>query len=144
ERLVREGRAAEAVGAAVAVVLHALESSVNEAAEERAEVERARQEREEQLLRVRARLRDLTREHDELVNSVHRDELARAQQRMRIEQMEERAVDELGLDPQVLVDEYGPHVPVPFFGEVPDGEEPPEPVPFVREAQLKRLKSAER
>src|SRR5690606_15300513 len=52
ERLVREGRAAEAVGAAVAVVLHALESSVNEAAEERAEVERARHEREEQLLKI--------------------------------------------------------------------------------------------
>ncbi|WP_338088813.1 AAA family ATPase [Nocardioides daphniae] len=144
QRLVREGRAAEAVGAATAVVLHALESSVNEAAEERASVERSRHEREEQLLTVRARLRDLTRDHDELVNSVHRDELARAQQRMRIEQLEEKAVDELGLDPQVLVDEYGPHLAVPFFGELPEGDEPPEPVPFVREEQLKRLKAAER
>ncbi|MBE7323377.1 chromosome segregation protein SMC [Nocardioides sp. Y6] len=144
ERLLREGRAAEAVGTAVAVVLHALESSVNEAAEERASVERARHEREEQLLRVRSRLRDLTREHDELVSSVHRDELARAQQRMRVEQLEEKAVDELGLDPQVLVDEYGPHVAVPFFGEVPEGEEAPEPEPFVREVQVKRLRSAER
>ncbi|TKI61523.1 chromosome segregation protein SMC [Nocardioides jishulii] len=144
QRLVREGRAAEAVGAAVAVVLHALESSVNEAAEERAAVERSRHQREEQLMAVRARLRDLTRDHDELVNSVHRDELARAQQRMRIEQLEEKAVDELGLDPQVLVDEYGPHLPVPFFGEVAEGDEAPEPVAFVREEQLKRLKAAER
>ena len=36
-------------------------------------------------------LRDLARELDELVNTVHRDEMARTQQRMRIEQLEERA-----------------------------------------------------
>ena len=144
QRLLREGRAAEAVGAAVAVVLHALESSVNAAAEERAEVERSRHTREEQLLTVRARLRDLGREHDELVNSVHRDELARTQQRMRIAQLEEKAVDELGLDPEVLIEEYGPHTMVPFFGEVADGDEQPEPVAYVREEQVKRLKAAER
>jgi len=33
---------------------------------------------------------------------------------------------------------------VPFAGQVPDGEEPPEPTPFVREEQVKRLRSAER
>ncbi|WP_110238863.1 chromosome segregation protein SMC [Nocardioides gilvus] len=143
-RLLREGRAAEAVGAAVAVVLHALESSVNAAAEARAEVERSRHDREQRLLTVRARLRDLGREHDELVNSVHRDEMARTQQRMRIEQMEEKAIDELGLDPQVLVDEYGPHTLVPFFGEVAEGAETPEPVSFDRDEQSKRLRAAER
>ena len=47
---------------------------------------------------MRARLRDLAREHEELISSVHRDEMARAQQRMRIEQLEERALDELGLE----------------------------------------------
>src|SRR5690606_25789426 len=110
----------------------------------RAEVERSRHEREQLLLTVRARLRDLGREHDELVNSVHRDEMARTQQRMRIEQMEEKAIDELGLDPQVLVDEYGPHTLVPFFGEVAEGAETPEPVPFDRDEQAKRLRAAER
>ncbi|MGN0065743.1 MAG: AAA family ATPase, partial [Nocardioides sp.] len=140
----REGRAAEAVSAAVAVVLARLDRSVMAAADERAAVEESRRERETQLLEVRARLRDLGREHDELVNSAHRDELARAQQRMRIEQLEERALEELGLDVEGLVAEYGPHTPVPFFGEVADGEEQPAPVPFVREEQAKRLKAAER
>ncbi|WP_181310507.1 chromosome segregation protein SMC [Nocardioides campestrisoli] len=144
ERIQREGRAAEAVGAAVAVVLHALESSVNRAAHERGEIERSRHGREQELLAVRATIRDLGREHDELVSSVHRDELARAQHRMRIEQLEERALDELGLAPEALVEEYGPHQPVPFFGEVPEGEEPPEPAPFSRDEQKKRLRSAER
>ncbi|WP_101524037.1 chromosome segregation protein SMC [Nocardioides houyundeii] len=144
ERVLAEGRAAEAVGAAVAVVLHRLEGSVNQAAEERAEIERARHGREQELLTVRATLRDLGRELEELVSSVHRDEMARTQQRMRIEQLEERALEELGLAAEALVAEYGPHNPVPFSGEVAEGEERPEPAPFVREEQQKRLRSAER
>ena len=144
QRLIREGRAAEAVGTAVGVVLHALERSVMLAADKRAEVEQSRQEREQQLLAARAALRDLGREHDELVNSVHRDEMARTQQRMRIEQLEERALEELGMDVDGLVADYGPDNLVPFSGEVAEGEEAPEPVPFVREEQQKRLKAAER
>ena len=54
ERLLREGRAAEAVGAAVAYVLGRLEVSVHRAAEARAAVEQARQGREQELLGVRA------------------------------------------------------------------------------------------
>lgn len=144
ERILREGRAAESVGAAVAVVLGRLEHSIALASEARGDIERARHGREQELLAVRARLRDLGREHDELVSSVHRDEMARTQQKMRIEQLEERALDELGLDPEVLVTEYGPDVPVPFTGEVADGEETPEPAPYVREEQQKRLRAAER
>ncbi|MGD9959851.1 chromosome segregation protein SMC [Nocardioides sp.] len=144
ERLIREGRAAQAVLTGVGVVLPRLEVSVHRAAEARAEVERSRQSREKDLLDIRGRLRDLGRQHDELVNSVHRDELARAQQRMRIEQLEERALEELGLDSESLVSDYGPEVLVPFFGEVAEGDDTPEPVPFVREDQLKRMRNAER
>jgi chromosome segregation protein len=158
ERLAREGQVAQAVGAAVSATLAQLERSVAAAAAERAAVEQARRGREEELMAVRARSRDLLKEHDELVNAVHRDEMARAQQRMRIEQLEQRAVDELGLDPAVLVDEYGPHLPVPVLraegegAEPPSGEaarseaadEQPQTVPFVRDEQRKRLKAAER
>ena len=98
-------------------------------------------------MQVRARLRDLSKEHDELVNSVHRDEMARTQQKMRIEQLEERALAELGLDPESLAADYGPDQLVPpVLGpddETADGAAP-EPVPFVREEQQKRLRSAER
>jgi chromosome segregation protein len=144
ERLLREGRAAEAVQVGVRAVLTAIEESIEKATAVRAGVEQARTTREHELLGVRSRLRDLGREHDELVNSVHRDEMARAQQRMRIEQLEERAIDELGLAVEALVEEYGPQTLIPFTGEVPDGEEAPEPVAFVREEQQKRLKTAER
>jgi chromosome segregation protein len=144
ERLIREGRAAQAVSMAVRVVLHQLERSVMLAADERAAVEESRQGSEQQLMAVRTQLRDLGREHDELVNSVHRDEMARTQQRMRIEQLEERALEELGLDPDGLVDHYGPTTLIPFTGEVPEGEEAPEPTAYVREEQVKRLRTAER
>ena len=144
ERLIREGRAAQAVSVAVRVVLHELERSVMLAADERAAVEESRQGSEQQLMAVRTPLRDLGREHDELVSSVHRDEMARTQQKMRIEQLEERALEELGLDPDGLVGDYGPTTLVPFSGEVPDGEEAPEPAAFVREEQVKRLRTAER
>lgn len=144
ERLIREGRAAEAVGQAVGYVLGRLEVSIHRAAEARAAVERARSGREQELLTVRATLRELGKEHDELVNSVHRDELARSQQKMRIEQLEEKVLEELGLDAEGLVADYGPDQLVPFSGELEEGQEPPEPTPYVREEQQKRLKVAER
>ncbi|WP_081795378.1 chromosome segregation protein SMC [Nocardioides sp. URHA0020] len=144
DRMIREGRAAEAVGLAVSYVLQRLEASVHRAAEARTAVEQSRTGREQELRDVRAALRDLGKEHDELVNSVHRDEMARTQQRMRIDQLEERALEELGLDGDGLVADYGPDQLVPFSGEVAEGEEPPAPAPYSREEQTKRLRVAER
>jgi chromosome segregation protein len=144
ERLIREGRAAQAVGVAVVSALATLEVSIHRAAEARAAVEAARGDREQELLAVRGALRDLAREHDELVNSVHRDEMVRTQQRMRIEQLAERAMEELGLDEDSLVAEYGPDNLVPCSTEVPEGETVPEPTPYDREEQSKRLRAAER
>ncbi|MFC6153435.1 chromosome segregation protein SMC [Nocardioides yefusunii] len=133
-----EARAATAVRHAVSVVLDLLEDSVQTAASERTRIENDRKDAEQDLLAVRSRLREHVRELDDLVNSVHRDELARAQQQMRIEQMEARAIEDLGLAPDVLLAEYGPHVDVPAHDET-------EPAtPYVREEQEKRLRAAER
>ncbi|WP_344039254.1 AAA family ATPase, partial [Nocardioides kribbensis] len=142
----REAGPAPDVGAGVAAVLAQLEVSVGLAAEARTAIEEQRRGREGELLAARARLRDLGREHDELVSTVHRDELARSQQRMRIEQLEQRALDELGVEPDALVADYGPDQPVPV-APAPDAAEDdpaPEPVAYVREEQQKRLRSAER
>ena len=78
---------------------------------------------------------------------MHRDEVARTQQRLRIETLQTKAVEELGIDPDVLVEDFGPHQLVPV---VPDPEmsaeevEALQPQPFVRDVQAKRLRSAER
>ena len=153
-QLQHEGRVGEAVGRGVALVLARLEESLAAAEAERTRVEQGRAGREQQLRHAREQLRDLGRDLDELVNTVHRDEMARTQQLMRIEQLEERALEELGLDAESLVAEYGPDQLVPpvmgpdeLSGE--DSEpsaETPEPagVPFDREEQTKRLRAAER
>ena len=51
---------------------------------------------------------------------------------------------ELGIDPDVLMEDYGPHQPIPFVAG-PDHEgDLPEPSAFVRDEQEKRLRKAER
>ena len=79
---------------------------------------------------------------------MHADEVARAEQRLRIEALQTRAVEELGVSPETLVEEYGPHLPIPFIpGPDDDAADPstwPEPSPFVREEQDRRLRKAER
>ncbi|TWG98366.1 condensin subunit Smc [Nocardioides sp. J9] len=153
-RLLAEGRAGEAVASAATYVLARLEASVALAAERRQAVEDSRRGREQELMGVRQALRDLGKELEELVSSVHRDEMARAQQRMKIEQIETKALEELGLEPEALVADYGPDQPVPVLeppaaegegdGEGDGGEAEPRTVPFVREEQVKRLRTAEK
>ena len=83
---------------------------------------------------------------------MHRDEVARAEQRLRIEALEQKALEDLGVDSGRLLDEYGPHQLVPpsppVPGDEPAGDEegvaPPQPTPYVRAEQEKRLRSAER
>ncbi|VXB80104.1 chromosome segregation protein SMC [Nocardioides sp. AX2bis] len=152
-RLEREGRAATAVATAVGWALERLEVSLEQAAAARREVEESRRGREQELVAVRGRLRELGREHDELVGTAHRDEVARAQQRMRLEQLEEKVLAEVGVDPDSLVAEYGPHLPVPVdaavdvtadTGREDDPDATPVTTPYDRDEQAKRLRSAER
>ncbi|MCX6397661.1 MAG: chromosome segregation protein SMC [Propionibacteriales bacterium] len=143
ERLIREGEVAEAVSRGVAVVLARLDESVDLASIQRTRVEQGRVGREQDLVDAREKLRGLGGTLDELVNSVHRDEMARTEQRMRIEQLAERALEELGLDADALVAEYGPDQLVPQHPQ-DGGDEVPEAIPYDRDEQTKRLRSAER
>ncbi len=122
-----------------------IESSISKAATERERLEIARSAREGEILAIRGRSRELSLELDQLTSSVHKDEIARAEQRMRIEQLESKAVEELGVDVSTLVNEYGPHNDVPTFVEDDEGNFiPGDLIPYRREQQEKRLASAER
>ena len=145
----REAAAADAVGKGAHVVLARLERSLAAALDRRTEVEQSRAEREAAMAAARTELRGLESELASLTDTVHRDELLRAEHRMRIEQLEQRALEELGLDLDALVGEYGPDQLVPPSIPAPadDGAEPEvvaEPVPYVREEQQRRLRTAER
>jgi chromosome segregation protein len=146
QRRVREGRTAEAVATATGFVLARLDESLHEATSVRSTVERDRAEREQRLAVSRSTLRTLDARLDELTDAVHRDEMARAEQRMRIEQLERRAIDELGLPVDILVGEYGPDQLVPASPAAADEEreDEPDPVPYYREQQQTRLRQAER
>ena len=71
--------------------------------------EAARQERDAALGALRTEVDALAARLGELTDVAHRDEVARAQQLARLEQLQARAVDELGVDPAVLMEEFGPH-----------------------------------
>ena len=145
DRVRREGAVAQAVLRGGELVLDRLGRSLESAAAARAAVEESRRGREEEMLQVRSRLRELSTQLDELTSTVHRDEMARTQQRMRLEQLEERVLEDLGLDLEALVAEFGPELPVPVFTADDNGVPVEgEPVPFVRDEQAKRLKAAER
>ena len=136
---------AQAVADAAYEALIQIETSIAKAAAERERLELARSEREGELLAIRVQSRELSTELDQLTSSVHRDEIARAEQRMRIEQLEDRAVEELGVDVATLLGEYGPTNDVPTFVENEAGEfVPGDLIPYRREQQEKRLVQAER
>ncbi|MFF2623842.1 chromosome segregation protein SMC [Oerskovia jenensis] len=145
---VRQAGRAEAVRAGAEAALVAIERSLERAGDERTAAEAARGELDTAVAARRAEVDALAVRLRELTDVAHRDEVARTQQQLRIEQLQERSATELGLDPEVLLDEFGPDRPVPVLAE--DGavreDEDGEPVtePYVRAAQEKRLRSAER
>ncbi|WP_411143664.1 AAA family ATPase [Streptomyces sp. x-80] len=150
-RLRHEAAVAGAVAAGARQLLAHIEVSVVRAEEERAAGERAKAEREQALAAERNTGRELKSELDKLTDSVHRGEVLGAEKRLRIEQLEARALEELGMEPAGLVSEYGPDQLVPPAPpaegeELPADPEHPRhlPVPYERAGQEKRLKAAER
>ncbi len=143
----REAEVAHAVQVAAEFTHELLTSSLEQATAERDAAQATRSQREAELNAVRAELRELEDALRELTDSVHKDEVARTQQRLRIESLQAKAVEELGVEPDVLMEEFGPHQLVPPSPAVPgdpEPETPPEPRPYVREEQEKRLRKAER
>ena len=122
-----------------------IESSILRAGSERERLEASRSAREGEILSLRTSSRELATELERLTSSVHKDEIARAEHRMRIEQIENKAIEELGIDVQTLANEYGPINDVPTFYENEQGEfVPGDLIPYRRDQQEKRLAQAER
>ena len=147
ERRARELIVAQAVLDGARIVSSRMDVSVAVAGRERTSLERSAKDREALLSTLRAQVRELAAESDRLKDSVHRDEVARAEQRLRIEQLEDRVMEEFGIESSVLLAEYGPDQLVPPTPPAPGDEAPdeePTPYPFVRAEQEKRLKAAER
>ncbi|MFC8707796.1 AAA family ATPase [Streptomyces anulatus] len=150
-RLRYEAEVASAVASGARQLLAHVEVSLVRADQERTAAEAAKGERERELAVERDRGRGLKGELDKLTDSVHRGEVLGAEKRLRIEQLETKALEELGVEPAGLVSEYGPDQLVPP-SPAAEGEELPEdpehprnrPKAYLRTEQEKRLRSAER
>ncbi|MFD1235631.1 AAA family ATPase, partial [Pseudonocardia benzenivorans] len=156
------GRAERERGAAVAALvvdagaaaLERIDVSLGLAAAERDEMAAARADREAALAEARTATTRLTGLLEKLTDAVHRDEVLRAQSRLRLEQLTEKVLADHGLGVDDLVAEYGPDVPVPpssaemaeFEAARERGEDvvAPPAMPFDRPTQERRLKRAEK
>jgi chromosome segregation protein len=142
------------------MALERLEGSLAVATAERQAAEQAREGRSDALKAVRVQVRELAEELDRVVDSAHGAEIVRAEHRMRLEQIADRAAEEFGVDAAALVAEYGPEVPVPAPAEqdgaqapsadaeqasLPDGGDPPRrTIAYVRAEQERRAATAQR
>ncbi|MDO5066855.1 MAG: chromosome segregation protein SMC [Propionibacteriaceae bacterium] len=149
EQLRREAAVAEAVHQAATELMARAAALVERAGAQRQQAEQERIEAEQATTSARSRSRQATQALEELVRGAHRDELVRIEHRMRCEQLAERAMEELGMEAEALVVEYGPKLPVPVLtradgSALTEDDEVPEPVPYVRAEQERRLRRAER
>ncbi|MFI7584677.1 chromosome segregation protein SMC [Kocuria sp. M1N1S27] len=160
-----QARNAEAVLAAAEQLLGLAAGSAVAAAGARDRAEAVRAGLDAELTDLRGANDRLAARLAELTGAVHRDELARTQQRSRIQALEDRSLEDLGLTPDALVEHYGPHLPIPDAGpadgapqedgradtarSASDGDQVApvdavEGVPFVRAEQEARLRRAEK
>ncbi|MDT7574472.1 MAG: chromosome segregation protein, partial [Pseudonocardiales bacterium] len=124
------------------------------AAAERDAAAAARDSRERELGEARLTAGRLTALMEKLTDAVHRDEVLRAQNRLRLEQLTEKVLAEHGLGMADLVAEYGPDMPVPasaaetaeYEAARERGEDvtPPPPMPYDRPTQQRRAQRAEK
>ncbi|MFD5828148.1 chromosome segregation protein SMC [Lentzea sp. NPDC060358] len=134
--------------------LERIEISLSRAARERDQAQERRAQHELLLTQVRNLVREMSGELEKLVDAVHRDEVLRAEQRMRIEQLETKISEDFGIGLDDLVNEYGPDQPVPasaaelaeYEAAKERGEQvtEPQPMPYDRDTQARRAKRAER
>jgi chromosome segregation protein len=116
-RIQRERQAvvARAVADGAAQALARLAGSLAAASEQRQAAEQASKGRAVALKEVRVQVRELAAEFDRVVDAAHGTEMARAEHRMRLEQLAARAAEEFAVSAEELVAEYGPDVPVPVI-----------------------------
>ncbi|WP_430333312.1 chromosome segregation protein SMC [Rhodococcus sp. ACT016] len=158
ERALRARQQSAAVAAAVAEaggrVAARLEGVVAAAAAHRDELTRLRAAHAEQVEALKEHVRQLTAQMSALTDAVHRDEVARAQAALRIEQLEEMILEQYAIAPDDLIAEYGPDVPLPpseleiaEYEQARDrGEQVVAPTaqPYDRATQERRAKRAEK
>ncbi|WIM88256.1 chromosome segregation protein SMC [Candidatus Mycobacterium wuenschmannii] len=150
----RAAEIAAAVADAGRLLASRLGQVVASASQNRDVLATERQQRSVAMVAVRDEVNTLGTRIGVLTESLHRDEVAKAQAALRIEQLEQMVLEQFGMTPDVLVAEYGPQVTLPpselEMAEYEQARErgeqvtAPAPLPFDRPTQERRAKRAER
>ena len=119
-------------------IMDSIAASGGEAKSHLATLESERRNQNEELVKLRGETAEIQMRLSTLTQSVHDIELANHEKRLNLANLVAKANDDLGLELEVLVAEYGPDQ------LIDDPENPDNPKPFVREEQRKRLADAER
>ena len=133
------------VEAAARVALEAAERALSQAAAERDRLSERRSQVSQEVSDARRALDRLSAELSEATASAHQGQIAAEQTRLRVEDLQRRALEELSLEPEQLLAEFGPETLVPMLPLDPDQVEKAaaaEPSAYVRAEQERALAKA--
>ena len=135
------------VEAAARVALEAAERALSRAAAERDRLSERRSQVSQEVSDARRALDRLSAELSQATASAHQGQIAAEQTRLRVEDLQRRALEELSLEPEQLLAEYGPETLVPMLPLDPDQVEKAaaaEPSAYVRAEQERALAKAQK
>nr|WP_315317853.1 chromosome segregation protein SMC [Schaalia odontolytica] len=135
------------VEAAARVALEAAERALAQAAAERDRLSERRSQVSQEVSDARRALDWLSAELSEATASAHQGQIAAEQTRLRVEDLQRRALEELSLEPEQLLAEFGPQTLVPMLPLDPDQVEKAaaaEPSAYVRAEQERALAKAQK
>ena len=135
------------VEAAARVALEAAERALTRAAAERDRLSERRSQVSQEVSDARRALDRLSAELSEATASAHQGQIAAEQTRLHVEDLQRRALEELSLEPEQLIAEFGPQTQVPMLPLDPDQIEKAaaaEPSAYVRAEQERALAKAQK
>lgn len=135
------------VEAAARVALEVAERALSQAAAERDRLSERRSQVSQEVSDARRALDRLSAELSEATASAHQGQIAAEQTRLRVEDLQRRALEELSLEPEQLLAEFGPDTLVPMLPLDPDQVEKAaaaEPSAYVRAEQERALAKAQK
>lgn len=135
------------VEAAARVALEAAERALAQAAAERDRLSERRSQVSQEVSDARRTLDRMSAELSEATASAHQGQIAAEQTRLRVEDLQRRALEELSLEPEQLLAEFGPETLVPMLPLDPDQVEKAavaEPSAYVRAEQERALAKAKK
>ena len=135
------------VEAAARVALEVAERALSQAAAERDRLSERRSQVSQEVSDARRALDRLSAELSEATASAHQGQIAAEQTRLRVEDLQRRALEELSLEPEQLLAEFGPQTLVPMLPLDPDQVEKAaaaEPSAYVRAEQERALAKAQK